>query len=1064
MVSRSQFDRYNTLLGWVAFLVALVVYLASVSPTASFWDCGEFIACANELEVPHPPGAPFYLLVGRFFVLIGSLLGLGIDKIAYLVNLVSVLSGAFTILFTFWIITYFAVRLLASYTNSEESRTLGNSLFRCVEKDSFTRAEVIAIFSSGFVGAFACMFADSFWFNTVEAEVYAMSSLFTALVFWLILKWERRADEPGHLKWLLLIAYLIGLSSGVHLLSLLTIPALTLIYYFRKFPFSWRGALVAFLTGAVILAFVQYGIMQITFDIAKWFEVKLVGYEDIQTGKTTGLGLPFGSGLFVWFLILFGGLIWGLYYSYTRSNITLNTVLWAILFIYFGFSSYSIILIRSAADPPIDENNPENVINFLSYMKREQYGDRPLLYGPLYNARPIDIEQYEDNLLKIEGKEKYVRDGKKLRYKYSAKDKRFFPRMYSPSHYTAGPFGYKNFVKNLGADPNSPYDDKPTGIENLKFFLEYQVYHMYIRYFLWNFVGRESDVQDSSWESGLEFSKLSKMPDWMKNDPTRNHYYFLPLLLGLLGAFWQFEKRRLDGIVILTLFFFTGLAIIIYLNQTPQQPRERDYSYAGSIQAFSIWIGLGVIFLYEFLQKFLKPEAGALIAGIISFLGVPILMGAENWDDHSRAGRYVAPDSANNLLESCAKNAVLFTNGDNDTFPLWYLQEVEGVRTDVRIINLSLLNTDWYIHQLKTQKSNEADPVPISSPLEMYMGERNSTIQWQEKTIKLPVNRDSVIKYQVVRPQDYDKILPEFIWTIKPRGGGYLLKQDWMIIDIVSTNAKQGWKRPIYFAITIPTESYVGLTNYFQLEGMAYRLVPLKIESKGRTAGYYGQVATDIMYENLMHKFKFRNLDNPNVFYDDNIERMVGNFRNNFFRLATALLEEASALQDTLRLKAQELSPEQRDSINKAILDKRTKAKEVMDYQLKVISDEAVPTEPYFLVLEAQVYLDLNERETARSLLEKAIYRATEYLDFVKEYRGEIDTNDLDFFALRYAIQILSSAGFDDLLSYTIGKMRTYVNDPSFQSALDALLKQIELRSGKQSPKDTLLKEDSSNQ
>ncbi len=990
------FKKKEKIGGIIAFFVGLIVYLLTVSPTASFWDCGEFIACANELEVPHPPGAPFFLLIGRIFAIFAP----DVETVAYMVNLVSVFSGAFTVMFTFWITTYIGRRALL-LNKSEKTLTIG---------------EQIAVLSAGFIAAFACMFADSFWFNTVEAEVYAASSFFTALVVWLMLKWDENADKPDNLKWLLLIAFVMGLSTGVHLLNLLTIPVLAVIYYLRKSSkITTKGILIAVLAGAGILAFIQYGIMQLTFTIGLGFEKFFTGYEDLQTGEKSGLGMPFGTGFAVWLLLLFAGLIFGIYYTATKKKrIYLNTALWGIFLIYIGFSFYSLIMLRSMADPPIDENNPENVVSFLSYMKREQYGDRPLLYGQFYNSPVVDLEKTEPAFYRIKGKDRYVKLGYKLKYKYAPGSLHLFPRMYSSQHYNSEPYGYKKFVKDKGPDPNNPADDNPTGLDNLRFFFVYQVWHMYVRYFFWNFVGRESDEQDSGWESGLEFRKLKLLPESMKKDPSRNHYYFIPLLLGLLGAFWQFKKDKYYGWVILLLFFFTGLAIILYLNQTPSQPRERDYSYAGSIQTFAIWVGIGALALFDYLRQKLNERNAALAATVVGFLA-PAIMGAENWDDHSRAGRYVAPDSAYNLLNSCAKNAVLFTNGDNDTFPLWYLQEVEGIRTDVRIVNLSLLNTDWYIYQLKHQKINDADPLPITIPDEQYMGENMAYVRFQEKVINLPVNKEEVIKNKVVRPVDYDRIItPSLPWKVVPRGGknnGHLLKQDLMIMELMIQNAKQGWKRPIYFAITIPSASYIGLTEYFQLEGMTYRVVPIKVRDNGGFYKQFGQVATDIMYENLMKKFRFRNLDNPDVYYDANIKRMIGNSRNNFYRLASALIEEGRQLQDSA-MKYQQLQDlEKAEEFRRKSEEKKKLAKEAMEYCDKKITDEAVPEPSYSLALKANIYVILGEKETAKKILEKAEKRATERLEFKKNYYGKVEQRDFDL----YALQLMSGIYQRDL-------------------------------------------------
>ncbi len=961
-----RYERVNFWMGWIVFAVALTVYLLTVAPTVSFWDCGEFIACAHELEVPHPPGAPFYLLIGRLFAFFAP----SLDKVAYMVNLVSVFAAAFTVMLTFWITTYLGKKAL-------------------LKDQEPNKAQTIVLMFAGVVGAFSCMFATSFWFNAVEAEVYASSSFFTALVIWLMLKWEQNADKPDSFRWLLLICYMIGLSLGVHLLNLLTIPGLALIYYFRRYPFSWTGAILAFVIGAAILAFIQFGVLQYTFRIAWFFEKFFTGVEDIHTGEVTGLGLPFGTGFAIWLLLLAGILIGIIYYGYKKKDVVINTVGWGILLIYLGFSSYSIIWIRSAANPPIDENNPEHVLSFLYYMRREQYGQAPLIKGPMYNSQVIDIKDAEPNYLKLPGKKRYIQDGYKKRPVYARE--RFFPRMWSQElrHYTAPyPHGYKNYVSNLGSDPNNPMDDRPTGLDNLKFFFTYQIYHMYIRYFLWNFVGREGELQDSDWESGLNFAKLSAMPDWMRNEPSRNHYYFLPLLLGLIGATWHFYRHKKDASVVLILFFFLGAAILIYLNITPLQPRERDYTFAGSFQVFAIWIGIGVLALFEELRNYLKNEVlTAWVAGVTAFLAVPVLMGAQNWDDHDRSRRYIAADSAYNLLNSCAKNAILFTNGDNDTFPLWYLQEVEGVRTDVRIVNLSLLNTDWYIYQLKHQYCNDAPPAPISADESFYMGEKNSVVYWKERTITLPVDSLSVIRNGVVRPQDYDKIPKSIQWRIPPRGDK-LLKQDLMIMDMVITNARQGWKRPIYFATSVPPESFVGLSDYLQQEGLAYRVVPIIQTRRHTSAGSYGWVATDIMYENLMKKFRFRNLNKPGIFYTADIRRMINNYRFIYYRLATAFAQEAQwAKDDAARLRAQlqkavsEIEREQLqdkiDSLNQKAKEYLEKGMQVMQRIDSMIPDTAVFKDAYILTYELTVYSSLRAPVT---LLEELAQKAKKRL------------------------------------------------------------------------------------
>jgi hypothetical protein len=1003
-----EYKKINNYVGWGVFLIATLVYLLTVAPTASFWDCGEFIAVSNELEVPHPPGAPLYLLIGRLFAIFAPTS----ETVAYAINLVSVFSSSFTILFLFWTITMLGKKILAPNEENPDKNT------------------TLSIMLAGALGALTCTFLDSFWFNAVEAEVYAMSSLFTAAVVWLMLKWEARANEPNNLKWIVLIAYLMGLSIGVHLLNLLTIPSLALIYYYKKTEKpTFFGVISALLVGAVILAFIQYGVIQTTFDIIKQLEIFLTGYENEQNHQY-GLGLPFGTGLTLGLLILIGGLIFLIYYTQKNQMPVYNAVFVSILMIYIGYSSYALIFIRSQANPPIDENNPEDVMAMLSYLKREQYGDRPLFFGPMYNARPMEdvSKKGKPIYLKVPNKKRYFLESYRKEPKYPPGTERFFPRMYSTSHYNSGQFGYFNFVKNKGSDPNDPYDDSPTGQENMKFFWKYQVYHMYLRYFLWNFVGRESDVQDSDWEDGLIKAPGKNVPEFYRKDETRNHYYFLPLIMGLLGLFWHYSRSKKDFLIVLTLFFFTGLAIIIYLNQTPSQPRERDYSYAGSFQTFCIWIGLGVLALKEILEQN-KIKIPVAVQGGVTIALVPGIMAAANWKDHSRAGNYVAPDSAYNLLNSCAPNAILFTNGDNDTFPLWYLQEVEGVRTDVRIVNLSLLNTDWYIDQLKNQKSNDSDPLPISLPLDQYIGERNAYSPFPTQVVEVPVNKEDLVKNGVVKEKDLDKVESPMLWEIKSRNNQYLLKQDLLIKDMILTNAKQGWKRPIYFAITIPQSSYVNLMDYFQLEGLAYRVVPIK--SKGSQYSF-GRTEREIMKENLLKKFRFRGLNDPSVFNDANIKRMVGNFRSNFFRLAMSYIEEIEVLEKELQ--NPKIDPKRKQEIEQIISQNQKEAKEVLDYSRKVITDEAVPTESYNLAINARAYMKIKEEKIAEELIQLAKKRAFDSFTYDKiRYKGRIDSESLDMYACQLIMRTYTEAKKFDKLKAFGAELSQITGDPQFE-------------------------------
>ncbi|RMG60649.1 MAG: DUF2723 domain-containing protein, partial [Bacteroidetes bacterium] len=808
------YTRINNLTGWAVFGVTLLVYLLTVAPTASFWDCGEFIACANELEVTHPPGAPLFLLLGRIF----AMFSFGdVTRVAFMVNLLSAISSAFTALFTFWTVTILARKGLAKSEMDEQGR-------------------LIAGMAAGVVAGLTCAFADSIWFNAVEAEVYALSSFFTAIVVWLMFKWEARADEPDHLRWIVLIAYIMGLSIGVHLLNLLTIPALALVYYYRKFDFSWLGFLATMAISVVILAVVQYGIIQYQFSIALAFEKFFTGTVTRAGVDQGGLGLPMGTGALVFGLLVLAVLVGLLFYSHRQRKVVLNTVLLSLAVIQIGFSSYGMIFIRSNVNPPIDMNNPENILTFLSYMRREQYGDRPLLRGPLYNgqverdARGYPVTKVKGmKYMKVEGIDKYVEDTEDVDYVYRDQDVVWFPRMYSPERYNSGPFGYVNYVKRKGQDPNSPYDDRPTKGEDWRFFFDYQLSHMYLRYFMWNFVGRESDIQEARWESGLEWGDVTRFTPEKVDNKAKNHYYFLPLFFGLLGLVWQISVRRRDAAVVGLLFFFTGVAIILYLNQYPLQPRERDYSYAGSFQTFAMWVGLGVLFLADLLRRYLG-KITPWVAGGLAMLA-PLIMLAENWDDHTRKGRWIDIEFAKNLLDSCEEDAILFTGGDNDTFPLWYVQEVEGYRTDVRVVNLELLISDWYVDQQR-ESQNGAAPLPLSPPALSSAGDAGLIRQgYASREFRLPVDKAVAIETGLLTPEEAALAGDEMVWEFQARGSSrnpYILRKDTVLIDLLTQVAADGWRRPIYFANTQPTSNFLNLNDWFRLEGLAYRVVPVK--------------------------------------------------------------------------------------------------------------------------------------------------------------------------------------------------------------------------------------------
>ncbi len=968
------YKKINDITGWVVFGITLLVYFMTMAPTASFWDCGEFIACSNELEVPHPPGAPFFLLIGRIFAIFAF--GDG-TVVPLMLNIQSAMSAAFTVLFTFWITTILAKRLLLS------------------KEEKPNQSQTFAIMAAGVVAAFACTFADSFWFNAVEAEVYAMSSFFTAVVVWLMFKWEARADEPGHQRWLLLIMYLMGCSIGVHLLNLLTIPALAFVYYFKKYDFSWGGFIATGAVSVAILGVIQTGIILWTFDLAWAFEKAMVGVQSASGSTSSGMGLPIGTGVMLSMILLFGGLATAVWYTHKKNLVMWNTVALGIIVVYVGFASYLMIPIRSNANPPIDENNPENTLTFLSYMKREQYGNRPLVYGPLYNVQPIGYDRTPDYILE-DGADNYTQVGTRVTPKYPDNKKKLFPRMYEPGRYNMGPHAYTKYVRNTG-QPNTPYDDRPTKGEDMNYFVQYQIVHMYWRYFMWNFAGRENDFQDCAWESGLNFSKTARMTDEVRNNKGKNHFYMIPFLLGIIGLAYQISRRNKDATVIGLLFFFTGFAIILYLNQYPMQPRERDYSFAGSFQTFAIWIGLAVIALYDWGKKYLKDNA-AYVAGALCMIA-PILMAVEGWDDHSRHGRYVAPDSAYNLLNSLEKNAILFTNGDNDTFPLWYIQEVENERPDVRVLCLSYVNTDWYIDQMKHQV-NQSAPLPISMKKRDYTGmEKQASYFRQDQTklnLRLPVNTQELISQGVISEKEAELINGNVMdWTIPTRGGGerrYLELKDMLIVNLLENVAKGGWERPVYFANTVAPNSFIGLRNNIRLEGLAYRVLPVKYPRNNDPMNpYQGGIDADRMYTNLVEKGRYRNLDDPSVYYDENINRMIGNYHGVFYQLASYYLGEAEdlekAAQDSLSI------PQELGAASPA--DLRARAKEVMMFADEKFPYTVATPDPYMLVRSGIVFERLGMTEKSEEYLNAGKRIALETLQYYAkedQYFSKVDT------------------------------------------------------------------------
>ncbi len=937
----------NNITGWIVFAIAAVTYLLTIEPTASLWDCGEFIASAFKLEVGHPPGNPVFMVMANFF---SHFAGGNVSHVAAMVNAMSAIASAFTILFLFWTITHLSRKMLVK------------------EESQFSTPRIFVIIASGIIGALAFTFSDSFWFSAVEGEVYATSSLFTAVVFWAILKWEDVADEKYADKWIVLIAFLMGLSIGVHLLNLLTLPAIVLVYYFKKFEFSWKGFIISISSSFIILALLMWGIMPGVITISSrldLFFVNTLGLppnsgmifhfivliflfvlaikfslksgDNVKNGITAIAAIFFTGAWIVSESALFNLLLLGLisafiYYIASKNRVILNTLLTCVMVILIGYSSNAIIVIRASANTPLNENNPANPFNLLYFLNREQYGQRPLIKGPYYNAPVIDYPEGKPVYALENGK--YVITHRNLERTYDPRFITLFPRMWSEQADHAEV--YKEWGGSKGI-PIQVTDEsgkkevirKPSYGENLKFMFSYQFGYLYFRYFMWNFSGKQNDTQgtggaiNGNWITGIDFldaprAGTSDLPAGMKDDTSRNKYYLLPLILGLAGLFFQLNRDNKNWWVIMLLFFLTGIAIVFYLNQYPNQPRERDYAYVGSFYFFAVWIGLGMLALYDGLSKLAGEKLAAPVSGLLCFLAVPIIMGFENWDDHDRSGRYLARDVAFNYLNSCAPNAILFTNGDNDTFPLWYAQEVEGMRTDIRVCNLMLLNTDWYINQMK-DKAYYSDPLPVSLPVKKYYDGINNQVFIVEKTkepvdisniidwvnsenkatkvqvspteildiiptrtIRIPVDAKKVIESGTVKPADSAKIVPYIDIRIK---GNSIMKSQLIVLDILAHN---NWKRPVYY-VTGYHEDALGLEEYFQLEGLAFRLVPIRTENKGWLD--YGRIDQDILYENMMNKFVWRGANDPKVNIDYNHKRtiIVIKARLNYARLAKSL-------------------------------------------------------------------------------------------------------------------------------------------------------------------------------
>ena len=1001
-----QYKLVNNVLGWLTFFVAAFVYCSTIEPTASFWDCPEFITTGYKLEVGHPPGAPFFMLTANLFSQFAS----DPSQVARMVNTMSALLSATTILFLFWSITHLARKLILK------------------DWSEMTLGKLIAIQASGLVGALIYTFSDTFWFSAVEGEVYAYSSAFTAIVFWLILKWEDHADEPHSDRWLVLIAYMTGLSIGVHLLNLLCLPAIVLVYCYRRFPhIELKGSLLALVGSFVLVAAVLYGVVPGIITVAGWFELLFVNT----------LGCPFNTGEIIYIVLLVAIVIWAIYESYVdksfkRQNISFvlsvgmlgipfrgmtwgvgllglvilvalyfglnyrkkigkdlvpvvtarfkNTALLCMLMLMIGYSSYAVIVIRSTANPPMDQNSPEDVFTLGSYLSRDQYGDKPLLYGQAYTSQvayDVDgnmcVPKHKEGAAIWQRKEKASKDEKDSYFVVSHKDKiiyaqnMLFPRMHSSAHAGA----YENWMGGIEGN-QVPYDrcgepvmvKMPTQMENIRFFLSYQCNFMYWRYFMWNFAGRQNDIQGNgepehgNWITGISFiddwmlGDQSKMPAELKANKGHNMFYCLPLLLGLIGLFWQ-AWRGQRGIrqfwVVFFLFFMTGLAIVLYLNQTPQQPRERDYAYAGSFYAYAIWCGLGVLAIYDMLKKKLKGNDVA-VAGVVGVacLLVPIQMASQTWDDHDRSGRYTCRDFGQNYLMTLQDkgNPIIFTNGDNDTFPLWYNQETEGVRTDARVCNLSYLQTDWYIDQMK-RPAYDSPSVPITWPRIDFCSGTNDYIEvrpaMKQQLLDFyreypkearaafgdePFEVKNIMKYWVrskdndthVIPTDtlYITIDKEAVrrsgmmmagdtipdrMVISLAGKRAIYKNDMMMLEML---AQCNWERPLYVATTVGSDNYMNLGDNFVQEGLAYRITPFNTKAPGAK-----NFDTEKVYNNVMNRFKWGGLDKPGLYIDETVMRMCYTHRHLLAQLAMQLIAEGqNAKAEKVLRKAEKVLPE----------------------------------------------------------------------------------------------------------------------------------------------------------
>lgn len=932
------FKLLNNLTGWAVFLLALLVYVLTIEPTASFWDSGEFIAASYKLQVPHPPGPPFFLLLGRLF----SFFALGnVEMIAFWVNMLSAVSSALAVMFLYWSIVMIAAKIVKA------------DLQKSAPQSAFV------LIGSGVIGALAFAFSDSFWFSAVETEVYALSMFFTAIVFWAILRWEALENVPLSNRWLIFIAYLMGLSIGVHPMSLLTIPSLALIYYFKNYSFSWKGLLLTVGLSGIGLLFVMFGFRVGVVTLLTRFEILFVNV----------FGLGFGSGATFALVLLAGSIVLALWYTQKSAMTGLNTLILCTSFLIVGYSSFGVITIRSAKNPLIDMGNPENLPNFISYLDMKQYGTRPLLHGNYYDAKVVD--QQKGSPVYTKEIEKYEITDHDYDLTYDPSRNTILPRMWSQRD--GHPEEYRRWLGLRNGE-------KPNFADNVRFLFTYQLGHMYMRYFMWNFAGRESDIQNAGWMSPVSFA--SDTPPSLRSNFSRNNYLMLPLLLGLLGLFFSYKKHLPTFSVIGMLFFITGAGLVLYLNSPPIEPRERDYIYVGSFFAFSIWIGIGALALMARAWDYFSQKRWALSAAWMMSLAVPTIMILQGWDDHDRSGRYYSADMAKNHLVGCEPNGILFTGGDNDTYPLWYAQDVEGVRTDVRVIVGSLFSADWNIEMMQRQ-AYESAPLPFSIQRELYkqgglidyvpvvehpnlkgaavnlpqylelLRKQHPAIMVQtqagsalasvpSKELRMPVNREEVLEKNLV-PDTMTHYVPEFL-SFKMSGNG-LQKSDLMLLDLIATN---NWERPIYFTFTALNQLPFDLSKHVVQEGLIYRLLPIENPREGDYL-----VHTGAMYTNMMERYSWRNLNKPGVTYSTYYSNQMLNPRMSFNALAQALIGEGE--------------PE------KALL--------AIHKSLEVIPDDTIPYD-ISAVETAGLLMELDDNDTAMSITKTLVERADEELTY----------------------------------------------------------------------------------